>query len=66
MPNHQVNDPRKGMKALIRPIMATGYAGQTIYGHGEAWKAANKYILGHALNHFCKSAITQVLGYGYG
>ena len=31
MPDHQVNDLRKGMKALIRPLMATGYAKQTIY-----------------------------------
>ena len=68
MPEHQVNDLRRGMKALIRPIMATGYAKPTIYG--EAWKAASKYILGDASNHFWKSAtmpaITQVLRYRYG
>ena len=68
MPDHQVNDLRKGMKALIRPLMATGYAKQTIYT--EAWKATNKYALGDVSNQFWKSAampvITQVLKYRFG
>ena len=65
MPDQQVNDLRKGMKALIRPILATGYAKQTLYG--EAWKAANTYVLGDISNHYWNSAtmpvVTQVLKY---
>ena len=68
MPDHQVNDLRKGMKALIRPLMATGYAKQTIYT--EAWKATNRYAIGDVSNQFWKSAtmpvITQVLKYRFG
>ena len=68
MPDHQVNDLRKGMKALIRPLMATGYATQTIYT--EAWKATNKYAIGDLSNHFWKAAtmpvITQTLKYRFG
>ena len=67
MPDHQVNDLRKGMQALIRPLMATGYAKQTIYT--EAWKATNKYALRDVSNQFWKSAampvITQVLKYRF-
>ena len=43
VPDQQVNDLRKGMKALIGPILATGYAQGTFYG--EAWKAANAYAM---------------------
>ena len=68
VPEQQVNNLRKEMKALIRPILATGYAKRTIYR--EAWKAANAYVLGDISNHFWKSAImpvvTQVLKYRFG
>ena len=67
-PDQQVTDLRKGMKALIWPILATGYAKRTI--HGEAWKAANAYVLGDTSNHFWNSAtiplVTQVLKYRFG
>ena len=35
VPDQQVNDLKKRLKALIWPILATGYAERTIYG--EAW-----------------------------
>ena len=59
VPEQQVNDLRKGMKALIRPILATGYAKRTIYG--GAWKAANAYVLGDISNHSWKSATMPVV-----
>ncbi len=68
MPDQQVNDLRKGLKALIRPKLATGYAKQTIYG--EAWRAVSAHMLGEASNYFWKSAtmpvVSQVLKYRFG
>ncbi len=49
-PDHQVNDLRKGMKSLIRPVLATGYANNTVYV--QAWKDTNAHILGEPSNHF--------------
>lgn len=37
------------MKALMRPLMATNNASQTIYA--EAWKATNRYAMGDLSNH---------------
>ncbi len=68
MPDQQVNDLRKGLKALVRPKLATGYAKQTIYG--EAWRAVSAHMLGEASNYFWKSAtmpvVSQVLKYRFG
>ena len=67
-PDHQVNDLRKGMKSLIRPLLATGYANNTVYV--QAWKDTHAHILGERSNHFWKSStipvITQVLKYRFG
>ena len=68
MPDCQVNDLRRGMKTLIRPTLALGYAKQTIYG--EAWRATSTHMLGELSNHLWRSAtmptITQILKYRFG
>ena len=64
-PDHQVNDLRKGMKSLIRPVLATGYAINTVYV--QAWKDTNAHTLGKPSNHFWNSPIiSQVLKYRLG
>ena len=56
------------MKALVRLVLATGYAERTIYG--EAWKANNAYVSENISNHFWSSATmpiaTQLLKYMFG
>ncbi len=47
MPDQQVNDLRKGLKALIRPKLATGYAKQTI-----SWRGMEGSQCSHARGSF--------------
>ena len=66
----QVNDPRKGLKKILKTGCPRGFSNKTIYV--LAWMAARPHIKGEISNHFwashqvTKSMVTMILKYRYG
>ena len=66
----QVNDPRKGLKALLKLGCSMGFSNKTVYV--LAWLAAMPYMIGDISNHswaspqITASMVTMILKYRYG